>query len=356
MLNIISRSIVSKRISGPAKVVQNLLRGLDLIGYPYVVNKAIDSCALLWIHDDPEALRLVRRLPIDIKVVAGPNLFIVPRHIPSGLDLSRIVYIHPSSWVRNFWLSLGFSSSPIEVWPSGVDIEAFHPGEDNIRRELVLVYYKLRPKNELALVENILSEKKIYYHALRYGFYKESEYRELLGKSRYVIWVGRQESQGMALLEALAMGSPILVWDVNNVGHVDPSSEDAFIYSEKEKNFPATTAPYFDHRCGVKIRPRLAEDIERAIVFMEKNFQKFNPREYITERLSLPHQARAFLNIYSKFHNVDPYVVHWENKLALKSHKNDTALFILYMRCREILANIKFMKKLWRILKTRKRQ
>ena len=51
MINIISRAAVSNRASGPKKVVSNLIKGLEKIGYPYVVNARLDACKRLWIQE-----------------------------------------------------------------------------------------------------------------------------------------------------------------------------------------------------------------------------------------------------------------------------------------------------------------
>src|SRR4051812_45284441 len=98
MLNIISKSYCRRFQSGPKKVVDNLIKGLEKIGYPYVTNRRLDACARLWVHDDVAALKLVSTLPPEIKVVVGPNLVVMPRNLPPHINLSRAVYVHPSNW------------------------------------------------------------------------------------------------------------------------------------------------------------------------------------------------------------------------------------------------------------------
>ena len=55
MINIISKAYLSKNATGPKKVVDNFIKGLDILGYPYVINKRLDACQRLWIHDDTAA-------------------------------------------------------------------------------------------------------------------------------------------------------------------------------------------------------------------------------------------------------------------------------------------------------------
>ena len=107
MINIISRSIISKETSGPKKVVENLIKGLEIINYPYCVNKDLKSTSQLWIHDDVNALKEASKLKI--KAIVGPNIFILPRNIPSNLNLSTFTYVHPSQWAVDFWKDFGFN-------------------------------------------------------------------------------------------------------------------------------------------------------------------------------------------------------------------------------------------------------
>ena len=298
MINIISKAYLSKNATGPKKVVDNFIKGLDILGYPYVINKRLDACQRLWIHDDTTALARINRLSPDIKVIAGPNLYVVPRQVPRNIDLLKIVYIHPSQWVKDFWLHFGFDRCPIEPWPTGIDTEEFRPSPKI--KKFALVYFKQRSQEELFQVEKALKKKGVAYRIINYGNYQEQEYKELLAETRYAIWLGRQESQGIALQEALATNAPVLVCDVRNVGHWTASQKEMAVLTDEENNFTNTTsAAYFDERCGVKIK-NLSE-IDEAVNKMENEWQNFQPRQYILENLSLEKQAGDLLAIYDKY-------------------------------------------------------
>ncbi|MFA6297468.1 MAG: hypothetical protein WC629_02800, partial [Candidatus Paceibacterota bacterium] len=260
------------------KVVLNLIKGLEKIGYPYVVNAKLDTCQRLWIHDDVSALKKINSLSDDIKALVGPNLFINPENISTDIDLSKVIYIHPSDNVKKVWQKRGYNKSPIEVWPVGVDTEEFKPTETP--KQHVLIYFKNREDKELKNVEEILKNKKIDYKIIRYGKYKEKEYKEALSKSKYIIWIGCPESQGLALEEALSMNIPALVIDSGKI----------------EYGVELTSAPYFDERCGIKIND--FGEFERALTLMESKYSYFKPREYISENLNLEKQARDFINLY----------------------------------------------------------
>jgi hypothetical protein len=298
MINIISKSYCRTFQSGPKKVVDNLIKGLSKIGYPYVVNKRLDACARLWVHDDVDALRLVPSLPPTIKVVVGPNLVTLPRNLPVGLDLSRSIYLHPSNWAIAAWKSFGYSKWPMHRWPAGIDTDQFHPTSE--KKEHVLVYFKQRYPEELAAVVSTLEKNHIPFKMVTYGAYRETEYKHLLARAKYVLWLGRHDTQGIALQEALAVNIPMIVWDVLKLGEWNASEKEMAIFTEKEKTFePATSAEYFDATCGIKIKNvgELADAINR----MEKDWQTFTPRKYILDNLSLEKQARDFVEIYHEY-------------------------------------------------------
>lgn len=294
MLNIISRSANEKRIGGQVKVFQNLIKGLGRIGYPYVVNRRLDACEKLWIHDDTRALPLLASLPPRVKVIVGPNLYVMPRDMPKKLDLSRAIYLHPSEWAVQIWQAQGFNLCPLKPWPVGIDTELFGPvpyGD----RDQVLIYHKHRDPGELAQTKCVVEKMGLQYENVIYGSYRQDDFLEQLGVSKYVIWHGCHESQGIALLEALARNIPILLWDVVSLGQFRSSSR-SYRFLDYEKQFAATAAPYFDSTCGIRILS--IGELEAAIHRMEMEWHTFQSRSFVVHNLSLEKQAGALLDFY----------------------------------------------------------
>lgn len=345
MLNIVSRSAVFKNISGPQKVVANLIKGLEKVNYPYVVNKRLDYCERLYIHDDTIALSEVSKLDPRIKVLVGPNLYVVPRDLPKELDISRAVYLVPSAWSRNFWQHFGFDRCPMEVWPTGIDTEEFKPLVG--KKDFILVYFKQRFMNELEAVKKELELKNLPYRILHYDKgYKEEEFKELLKNTRYVIWLGRQESQGIALEETLSENIPILICDVSSVGHCIGGGE----LNQAEKDFTDTTsAEYFDSRCGIKIKD--LSELGAAIEKMENNLASFEPRKYVLENLSLEGQAKKLLHFYDKYFGLSYEAGLLEKPLHLGDWQNAKWHYVLYLKLKHNFKMVLVKIGIWKLIK-----
>lgn len=316
MINIISRSILNRKVRGPKKVALNLIKGLGSIDYPYVINRSLDSTNRLWIQDDISALNQINSLPERVKVILGPNLFVNPEEIPKNLNLEKVLYIQPSKTVENIWRKKGFNES-MAVWPSGIDVDEFSPS--NFLKEQVLIYFKNRNEDELKEVEKVLKEKKISFKLIRYGNYNENEYKETLKTTKYIIWLGVAESQGLALEEALSMNIPILVID-NNKTFLDE---------------PITSAPYFSSLCGIKIND--LRDLPNSLVKMENEWQNFAPRDYILQNLSLERQAHQFINFFEDHFHITVDEGKREKLQNNNTWRNNTLWFKIYWRIREMI-------------------
>ncbi len=342
MLNIISRSIVDSGINGPQKVVNNLIKGLDILNYPYCLNKDLNTTSQLWIHDDPIAIKNASKR--HLKAIIGPNIYILPRSIPKNLNMSNFIYIQPSKWALDFWRDFGFDKCKTDFWPTGIDTEEFSERKKS-NSGIVLIYFKQRYKEELDFVKNILDNLKIQYEIIIYGLYDQKDYLKKLQNTRYVIWLGRQESQGIALEEALSMNVPILVWDVLNVGHWVPNKKEKKIFNQEELNYKNTTSAfYFSDECGIITKDK--EKIKESINNMENSWQSYEPRKYIIENLNLEQQARDFIELFYKYYNISYDDGKKEHIISNKKWHNDKIYFKKFVYIKSIIKKcIKTLKK-----------
>jgi hypothetical protein len=292
VINIISTQANSDVIRGPAKVYRNLVKGLEAMGYPFVVNRSLDSTRRVWVHDDHVALRYVARGPA--KAVVGPNLYVLPRDIPPQTDLSGVLYLHPCEWAVSVWKAAGFEACDMAAWPVGIDLDEFRPGAKPAGSLEILVYHKQRSEDELKRILASLEAASLRYRVIRYGSYAEGDYIAALERAGLVVWHGCHESQGIALQEALAMDVPVIVCDVTRlseaVGGVFPPELD---------EVPVTSAPYFDATCGR--RTYRLDDVGSMARQMLEEGSLFSPREYVETHLSLEGQARRFVALWEYF-------------------------------------------------------
>lgn len=280
-------------MSGPGKVFQNLVKGLRLIDYPYVVNRRFDATERLWIHDDTTALRQVR--PDAAHVVVGPNLYVMPAEMPLGLRLEGALYLQPGAWAKGLWEHAGFRACPIECWPVGVDTDEFKPPSVRKRDLRVLVYHKQRDAAELEEILGTLRRSQLTHSVVVYGHYREEDFKRALASASFVIWHGRHESQGLALQEAMASDVPVLLCDVTRLS----DARQEYSFPEGFGDWPATAAPYFDESCGVRISD--LSQLPRAIREIRQDLSLYAPRDYVERNLSLAGQAAVFIRLWERW-------------------------------------------------------
>lgn len=292
ILNIISNCAKSSDVSGPRKVFENACKGLELIGQRYVVNQKPSDFAWNWVHDSIEGLIEVafRSIP----AVIGPNIAVLPKDLPRFRPrLKKCIYLHPSKWVTELWEGLGFTECPLVPWPVGIDMNSFDLDRENVENNQVMVYYKERHPKLLVETLDILRKLKLEPNVILYGSYNEEMYRTAISKCLFGIWIGRQESQGIALQEALASGLPLIVVEAKSL--FDYYARNEYKFPTTLKTFRTTTAPYFDERCGIIINStdELVDVIEDFIL----SINKYKPREYVHESLSLEVCAQKLVSI-----------------------------------------------------------
>ena len=306
-----ARRIVRRLMRGPAaiggqhRVFLNLCKGLDLLGIPYRVNDYRYARShpqeAVGIVGKPHVLDATEwRNPI----LFGAAVFSHPLHDPDLLTrrpVKRILV--PGEWLRRMW-EPAFGEQVVS-WPVGIDTAAWTPatrlppGE----RNEVLLYDKIRwehARHEASLigpVRDALKEIGLATSEIRYGFYKEADFRARLDRCKAMVFLCEHETQGLAYQQALACGVPVLAWDDEGVWR-DPE-----FYPDRVRYGPISSVPYWDDRCGVKFK--FAEDfgsrLEEFLGRLDRN--EFAPRDYILENLTLEQCALRYVEHYRQVEN-----------------------------------------------------
>lgn len=228
----------------------------------------------------------------DKKFIFGPHFSVFPDQKIKHIINKNTIYVQPSKWASDSWRIFDICENlDIRVLSFGVDTEKFNQIVDIGSRTKVFIYFKTRNPLELRYVEHFLSTQNVEYVVFNYNKkYSEQEYIDFLKQAKYGIWLGRHESQGFALEEALSCNVPLFVWDVKSMNQE---------YGYNYHDIPATVIPYWDERCG-----EFTYDMEN---FYEK-FQKFlskletyQPRQYILENLSMDVCEKKFIDLLNNF-------------------------------------------------------
>ncbi len=287
----------SPRIGGQRRMFLNLRAGLDRIGVGYRVNDYAHA------RRNPRELACILGKPFVLEKVAwrnpilfGPATFDHPILDPGLLQrcpVRRVLV--PGPWMKEMWRP--YWDEPVAAWPVGIDTDAWQPGSVACKRIDVLLYDKVmwgRDRGERELIERIrhaLRAAGRSVREIRYGFYREEEFRSALAECRVMIFLCEHETQGIAYQQALASGVPILAWNPGGAWR-DPA-----FYPHRVTFEPVSSIPYWDERCGAAFAA-VAEFATAWSHFWDE-FQRgaYNPRAYVMENLTLEKCAADYVAI-----------------------------------------------------------
>lgn len=286
-------------IGGVQRVYLNLLRGLDLIGEPYITNVPYNEIR------DGDLVGVVGRgrhcldgydksNPILAGVAVGDH----PQEWPHLFDEYPVGrYLVHCDWVKSMYER--YYPSRISNWAVGIDTQNWAPRATPKEFD-VLVYDKIRwdaDRVKRALLEPVLSEmrkRKLTCRVIRYGEYKPAEYQDMLAQARAMLFMCEHETQGLAYQEALSCDVPVIAWDPG-------AWLDAWRFRYGETHVPATSVPFFDERCGMTFTG--APDFPEALGRFWESVQqgRYRPREYVLEVLTLEKCARHYLQLLREY-------------------------------------------------------
>ena len=283
------------RPGGQTRVFLNLLAGLDEIDVPYRIND----------------YRHARRHPEEVACIVGKPFVLDKMEWENPILFGASVFSHPLDDPRLFerrpvrkvlvagpWMKAmcePYWGDRVEAWPVGIDTRLWQPVADSGKTCDVLLYDKVlcdRPRQEASLLEPVraaLRAAGCTYTELRYGAYREEEYRAALQRCRGMIFLCEHETQGIAYQQALSCDVPILAWDQGGPWR-DPS-----YFPDRVVFAPVTSVPYWDDRCGVRFADA-REFPARLEQFMSGlHASRYRPREYILDNLTLAECARRYV-------------------------------------------------------------
>lgn len=223
------------------------------------------------------------------KIMFGPHFWVFP-NLSDPLfthakpeHASRCIYLCLSDWVKKVNDEFILPSNqiiPFAPLPFGVDIQCL-PKQEPYEYDCIVYYKSVDPSRFTWCMEQIIS-LGLRYKVYSYGSYQRDEYLSTLQKTRFVIWLGRHESQGFGLQECLATNTPIYLYDVTTMKEEYDTGR--YIYAHYQEQLLATAAPYWNEQCGMKVYSN--EEFASRLPEFIHHLPHYEPAKYIESTLT----------------------------------------------------------------------
>lgn len=295
-----------RRPGGQTRVFLNLKAGLDEIGVPYRVNDFGHARR----HPDELACIIGKPFMLDRMewrnpILFGASVFSHPLDDPDLFQRRPVrKVLVPGPWMKA--MCEPYWDDRVQAWPVGIDTAHWHPAAADEKSTDVLLYVKVlwdQVEQEARLVAPIRAALAAAGRScveIRYGQYREEEYREALRRCRSMVFLCEHETQGIAYQQALSCDVPILAWDQGGPWR-DPS-----YYPHRVVFAPVTSVPYWDERCGRTFAA--ASEFAPALdsFWADADAGRFHPRQFILEHLTLAKCARDYVRIAAEVQDASP--------------------------------------------------
>ena len=169
--------------------------------------------------------------------------------------------------------------------PFPVDIEKFHPLQ---KKKRFFIYIKLVDSSMIDAIHHMIAQysellQEYEYKIFKYGSYQENDYLDYIQSAQFGIWVGRHESQGFALEEALSCDCPLFVYDITSMKD-ECLDNGTYPWANYPGDLPATAASYFDETCGMICREK--GELHNMFLSFFQVLPRFTPRQFVLENLT----------------------------------------------------------------------
>ncbi|MFS4583401.1 glycosyltransferase [Phaeobacter sp. C3_T13_0] len=274
----------------------NLSKSLQMLGHDVVIN----DFAFARRHPD-HPIGLSGYLPPLARFgLRNPALY-GPGRVPDPDDLEVLqrqlnlrILTYPSTWpIQLNPVEIRRQFAPMFV---GIDTDAWPDMSGNEKSIDILLYNKVRwhrkSARETDLVQplrDLLKARGLTWRELNYGSHTPTQYRDLVSRSRALLFCTEHETQGLAYQEAMSANLPVFAWDQGEL--VDPSQR-ALTAGE----VIPSSVPYFDERCGLQFQ---INNIEEQFDRFWRALPTYRPRDYVLETLSLRCGGERFMSLYT---------------------------------------------------------
>lgn len=282
----------NKLYGGHYAVTRSLIEGLTKLGVNFNYNPQSDNEIgdVIIVLSNINALQqaiILKQEGIVKKILAGPNLVNLPSDCNRILDNIYLdICIVNSNWTYSTYLQdMPSLNGKIRIWPAGVNSDYWKPiCEDKNNTKNVLVYVKFEEAKLLSKqVSNILQKYNWNPIEITYGNYDHEQFKNILSKCKFSVFLSRSESQGLALAEAWAMDIPTIPW---NPGYLKTQ-----FWEYKD----ISSCPYLNNKLGLDWKT--LEEFENIIKNIESKLEDFSPRKWLLENMNDEACANKMLEI-----------------------------------------------------------
>lgn len=272
---------------GHPAVTKSLLRGLKLNKFFFHFNDyKINHYDICWVLSGVKTLKYALNVRDNYKfLVVGPNVVNMPNDANNILIDNRIdLILVPSKWIKCAYAQY-IKQKKIACWYSGVN-EKFFSNNITKKKKKVLIYFKTLNYILLEKIKVLLNKKNIDIIIIKYGNYKQAEFKKALSIVDFAIFISQSESQGIALAESWSMNVPTFVWKkkISKINNVKYKYTSAAPYLSSETGF------FF---CNIK-------QLEKIIENYYKNKFELNPRRWILNNMTDKQSVKNILSILIK--------------------------------------------------------
>jgi len=278
MINVFYRdSHLGSRMSGPKKVIENLIRSLEDTNTPFALNQEKYSNNI-FLHWDSYHLEKYNTLRNKEKLLVGPQVWPFDPNFQNLTEYGKI--LTPSLWVENLYKK-HFPDIRTLVWP--VAIYAPEINED-IKYDC-FIYFKSRPRTNLTYMINLLRQCGLTYMMLEYGNYTQEDFKDALSSCKFCVIIDNTESQGIAIQEMMSVNKPLFVCDKTVWDHMG-----------EDYSVPASSIPYWSPECGEYVES--CDDIIGKFDKFYSNLDSYSPIDFIQKELSPQKTVQVLLDYY----------------------------------------------------------
>ena len=221
-------------------------------------------------------------------VIVGPGIDFNwgTNYFKSYQGEKKIIFNALSPWNKELLDTYGANPNVTYITlPFPVDVERFQPLQ---KKKQFFIYIKLTPLSMIDAIHHMI----VHYTELlqeyecrifTYGHYQENDYLQYIQSAEFGIWVGRHESQGFALEEALSCNCPLFVYDITSMK--DEYIDGSYPWEHFPGDLPATSASYFDETCGAICRE--SGKLNNMFLSFLQVLPRFTPRQFVLNHLTV---------------------------------------------------------------------